>query len=152
MHLPTSSTVQPYFRVRTIALCALMTLTSNSRVYAADKPPTEEGSKVPRDFEAVGMTVPSKVATLASVLAARIARIPAVDGSVVSQGDLVIALDDGVQVARTEIARAAAESSLAVDLAKVGREHARREWDRLVALHGDDHASSKELSDALAHA
>lgn len=102
----------------------------------------------PKDFKVVGMTTPSRVARLAAVLPARILRIDAAEGSIVRRGDLVIALDDGVQRARTELAKASAESTSDVELARVRWEHAGREWDRLTRLHGDDYASSKELNDA----
>ena len=60
------------------------------------------------------MTVPSKVATLASVQPARIARMEVAEGAVVKQGDLVVALDDGVQRVRDAMARAKAESTLEI--------------------------------------
>jgi RND family efflux transporter MFP subunit len=83
---------------------------------------------------------------------ARIAQIEAPEGTHVTQGDLVVALADRVQAARTEIARAGAESTYQIELARARWEHAQREWDRLSRLHGDDHATSKELNDARAAA
>ncbi len=96
------------------------------------------------------MTAPSQTATLAAVLPARIAQMVAVEGSVVKADDLVITLDESVQSAKTELARARAESSLSVELARVRLEHARRELSRLQRLHGSEHASSKEYSEAVA--
>lgn len=98
------------------------------------------------------MTAPFQTATLASVQPARIARIAVPEGAMVAQGELVVALEEGVQLARTEIAKAASESTLAVDLAQARWTRAKRDLDRLMRLHGEDNASSKELTDALADA
>jgi len=100
----------------------------------------------------VGITAPYREATLAAVQPGRIAAIHHQEGSAVRDGEEVFALDDGVQRARTEIARAAAESTLEVALARARWEKAQRDLDRLTRLYGDDSASSKELSDALAEA
>lgn len=102
--------------------------------------------------ELIGMTIPSQSAQLASVLPARVSRILCAEGAVVQEGQLVVALDDRVQRAKMELAKDAAETDLRTDIARVRWEEARREWERLVALHGDDHASSEELSRAHAEA
>ncbi|MGB2986071.1 MAG: efflux RND transporter periplasmic adaptor subunit [Phycisphaerae bacterium] len=135
-----------------IALCVLFAPAVGVGMQRADDRHGVPYQPEPEDFKVVGMTVPSKVATLAAVSPARIARILAPEGGVVREGDLVIALEDGVQLAKTEIAKARAKSTLDIELARVRWEHAKREWDRLAKLHGDDHASSKELSDVLADA
>jgi multidrug efflux pump subunit AcrA (membrane-fusion protein) len=61
-----------------------------------------------------------------------------------------VALEDGIQRAKTEIARRDAESTLAIEFAKVRWDHSERALERLVGLHGNDYASNKELSDAWA--
>lgn len=68
----------------------------------------------------------------------------------VRHGDLVFALTDRVQQARTGIAEAAAGSTLEIDLAKARWAKAKRDLDRLNRLYGNDSATSKELSDAVA--
>ncbi len=106
--------------------------------------PTEAVAPVvANQFQILGMTAPSQTATLAAVLPARIAHVVATEGSVVNAGAVVITLDDSVQSAKTELAKARAASSLSVA-------HARRELSRLQRLHGGDHASSKESSEAVA--
>ncbi len=102
--------------------------------------------------DVTGMTAPFREAVLASVQPARIASILAEEGALVRESDLIIALDEGIQAARTQIAKASAESSLNIELARSRWVHAKRDLDRLVKLDGNDFASSKELSDALAKA
>ena len=126
----------------------LLVLAIAAATYAGESASTPAPRPGPEEFKVVGITAPSKTARLAAVLPARIAQIPAAEGSVVHQGDVVVKLDDSVQRARTEIARAAAESVAEVELAGLRWDHARREQERLTRLHGDDHASSKELADA----
>jgi membrane fusion protein (multidrug efflux system) len=106
----------------------------------------------PRPNEIVGITAPCRTATLASVQPSRIARIETAEGSFVRRGDPVVQLEEGVQLARTEIAKATAETTLNVEHAKARWMRAQRDLDRLIRLHGSDSASSKELSDATADA
>ncbi len=98
-------------------------------------------------FRIIGMTAPVRTATLASVLPARITKRVAHEGAVVHEGDPVVLLDDAVQRARTEMAKAAAESPLDIERAKIRWENANREWERLAKLQGKDSATSKELRD-----
>lgn len=96
----------------------------------------------------VGMTTSYRQATLATILPARIAEIPVREGASISQGQLVVALEDGVQAARVAVAQVEAESNYGIDLARVRLTHAERELSRLAQLNGQDHASSKEYHDA----
>ncbi len=100
--------------------------------------------------QVVGMTAPYETATLASVQPARIAQIKLPEGSPVRRGELVVNLDESVQAARTELAKATSQTTLNMDHARAKWEHARRDLDRLMKLHGNEQASSKELSDAVA--
>lgn len=95
----------------------------------------------------VGVTAPSREVTLASVLPARVLALPAREGSFVKAGDEIIVLDDRVQRAHTEMAQASAKSTLKIQLTRVLRDNAQREWKRLESLGGQDAASIKELSD-----
>ena len=88
------------------------------------------------------------MATLASVLPARVRTRVAPEGKLVHEGDPVVLLDDTVQRARTEMANAAAENTLDIERAKIRWENASRECDRLTRLQGKDSATSKELRDA----
>ncbi len=97
-----------------------------------------------------GMTEPFRVATLRTLQTARIAAIRFEEGAYVPEGDVVVELEDGAQRARTELAKAAMNTSLPVELERARLDKARRDLDRLKRLQGDDFASSKELSDALA--
>lgn len=94
------------------------------------------------------MTAPSDRVTLASVRPARIAAIHAEEGAAVTSGEVVVSLDDRVEAARTNIARAEANSSIASDLARAEWERAKREVRRIKGLSGNEFASSKELDDA----
>ena len=109
-----------------------------------------EGTQAPSSatFEVVGITLPYREATLSVVQPGRIEQIAASEGSVVAEGSPVFALKDGVQRARTELARGTSESTLEVELAKAHLERAERDLERLRRLHGNDDASSKELADA----
>ncbi len=100
-------------------------------------------------LQVVGITAPSRRATLASVRPARIAKLLAEEGAAVHAGEQIVALDDGVQTARTDIARAKAESTLRTNLAHEKWKRAKREVDRLLALHGEQFATSKETDDAV---
>jgi len=93
--------------------------------------------------------MPSQQATLAAVQPARIQRILFSEGASVKRGEIVVQLEESSQRARTELAKAASESSLQIDLARAAWEHAKRDLDRLMKLTGEDFGSSKELSDAL---
>ena len=97
----------------------------------------------------VGITEPFRVATLAGVQPARIAAIPFPEGAYVSEGEVVAAMEDGIQRARTELARAAMETSLPVDLERARLGKARRDRDWFERLKGDDFASSREYGDAV---
>ena len=103
-------------------------------------------------FELIGMTAPYREATLATVLPARISELPVKEGARVGRGDLVVRLDDTVQLAKKEMAEAMAASTLEIELARAEWQRNQRNLDRLTKLHGDDYASSKELSDAFADA
>ncbi len=94
------------------------------------------------------MTAPNQEATLAAVQPGRIGAVLVAEGQPVSQGDLVFILEDGVQRAQTEIARATAESTLDIDLAAALWERARLELERLEALNKKHSVSIKELNDA----
>ncbi|RME36724.1 MAG: efflux RND transporter periplasmic adaptor subunit [Planctomycetota bacterium] len=98
--------------------------------------------------ELYGVTMPSERATLAALVRGRIEEILVPEGSLVREGDVLLALDDRLQRARTEIARAAAESDLNVRLARVRWERAVHEWERLRDLHARSYATAKELEDA----
>ncbi len=135
---------------------ALLCLTCQTLGAAADPPELQPASNaslapIPTDLSVVGMTTASKKATLAAVLPARIASIESPEGSIVSEGEIVVLLADDVQRARMEYAQSVAASLAEVNLTRVRWEQEKREWDRLVKLRGDDYASSKELSDAYAH-
>jgi len=118
---------------------------------ASSEPPASNSSRASRETgSCAGITVPHRTATLASVHPARIEKILVEEGRTVHEGELVVALDESVQSLRTGIAQAAAETPLEIDLARERWSKAKRDFDRLTRLHGEDFASSKELSDALA--
>ncbi len=96
----------------------------------------------------IGITSPRQRAVLAAVLPGRIARLPIAEGETVQRGEVVVALDDAIQVWKTDMARAGAESTLEIDLARQRYERAKTDLDRFSNLRGDDSASSKELRDA----
>jgi len=113
----------------------------------ADDTPTTQRPGV-EAFRVIGMTAPARTATLASVLPARVSARVAPEGAMVHEGDPVVRLDDAVQRARTEMAKAAAESTLDIERARVRLANAKQEWERLAKLQGKDSATSKELRDA----
>ncbi len=104
----------------------------------------------PELYNVTGITAPASMVTLASVQEGRISEIVAGEGTPVRKGDLVFTLDQQVQRARTDIAKAKSQSTLNIELAGARWGRARRDLDRLTSLRGDDFASSKEYSDALA--
>ncbi len=127
-----------------IALLVVAAVTTQ-RIAEAEEPPNVSDPRL----QVVGITAPSQRATLASVRPARIANLFAEEGATVHAGDIIVALDDGVQAARTDIARAKAESALRANLAQEKWKRAKREVDRLLALHGEEFATSKETDDAV---
>lgn len=96
----------------------------------------------------IGITAPRQKSVLASVLPGRIAELPAIEGATVRRGEVVVVLDDSMQMWKTEMARASAESMLEVDLTQQRYERARLDLERLAHLRGGDSASSKEYRDA----
>ncbi len=96
----------------------------------------------------IGITAPFREVTLAAVHPGRIARIQAEEGTFVSAGDTIFELVDDMQHARTAMAKGKADSTLPVELAKAVWDREKQELDRLVRLHCDSNASSKELDDA----
>jgi membrane fusion protein, heavy metal efflux system len=96
----------------------------------------------------VGMTTPSRQAMLATIQLARIADIPAKEGTYVAAGQLVVAFEDGVQAARVAVAKLEAESTEGVELARVRLDYAERELARFQKLNVQDYATSKEYTDA----
>jgi multidrug efflux pump subunit AcrA (membrane-fusion protein) len=105
----------------------------------------------PNALPVVGLTAPSRQATLSAIQPGRLSRMAATEGSPVNEGDLVFELDDGGQEARTLMAEAEAASTLEIELAEARWEQARRELERvqrLVDAASSDFASRKELADA----
>ncbi len=133
-------------RARTAAALLAMCVGAGEATTAVP-PPSASGT-----LRVVGMTVPFRKATLASVRPARIARLLAREGASVRAGDVVVALDERVQRARIEIVRAQAASTLEVERTRVRRDRARKEWERILGLQGGRHTVPKELTDALAAA
>lgn len=103
---------------------------------------------VSRSFTLIGITTPFREVTLAAVHPGRIARIQAEEGTFVAAGDTIFELVDDMQRARTAMAKGKADSTLPVELAQAVWDRDRHRLDRLVRLHGDSNASSKELDDA----
>ena len=100
----------------------------------------------------VGLTLPSRQSTLSAIQPGRLARIAAPEGSAVKAGELVFALDDGGQEARTLMAEADAASTLDIELAEARWEQAQRDLERIRHISetsGQDFASRKELGDGL---
>ncbi len=100
----------------------------------------------------VGITTPSRQATLSAVQPGRLIRIAASEGSTVKAGALVFALDDGGQEARALMAEAEATSTLDIELSQARWEQAHRDLvriQRIADASGQDFASRKELADAL---
>ncbi len=100
----------------------------------------------------LGITAPAKTAVVGAVHPARIAHILIEEGGSVLEGDLLIELEDAVQRRRTEIAKAEADSTLGIDLAREKWKHAKSELERLTKLEAQNQASPKELIDAKAEA
>lgn len=96
-----------------------------------------------------GIALPRRSFTLGPVQpGGRIASIPVAEGQVVKAGDILFALDDRVQSARTKIAEKQAESTLDVELTGVRLAWARQEASRLSRLGADSQASDREVRDA----
>ena len=123
-----------------IVLLALMSLAAPVK--------GSDGENREGDASLVGLTSSARIATLASVIPARIAEFVCREGDLVRQGDVLVRLDGAVQEARTEMARAAAESTVDVELTTLRWRHAQSEAERLTRLSGESSASSKELVDA----
>lgn len=112
-----------------------------------------QSTAIPEDAtRLLGFTAPSRTVALATAQVGRIVTLPVDEGDHVDAGDIVIGLDDSVQRKRTDLARAAAESTLAVELAQVRLRQARNELERVQALTPQAAVSEKELNDALANA
>lgn len=64
-------------------------------------------------------------------------------------GEPIFSLADEAQQVRVQIAKAKAETTLAVELARARWEQTRQELERLADLHGEANATPKEYSDAV---
>ncbi|MFQ5489432.1 MAG: efflux RND transporter periplasmic adaptor subunit [Phycisphaerae bacterium] len=95
-----------------------------------------------------GLTRAHRSAELAVLLPARLVDLRVREGELVSHGQVLAVLDDGVQQLRTEIARAAAASTIGMDLARVEMQRTARDREQLQALIGGDFATDKEFQDA----
>lgn len=121
---------------------AIVVMAIHAPVHGSDGANPDGGTSL------VGLTSSARIATLASVIPARIAEFACGEGELVRRGDVLLRLDGAVQEARTEMARAAAESTAEVELAILRWRHAQAEAERLDRLSGESSASSKELVDA----
>lgn len=108
------------------------------------------GSDALSESLVTGLTAPKRQAVIGSLQEGRLRSVPVKEGDYIEAGATLFVLDDAVQRAATEIAEARAESLIEVDLAKAQWEHAQKERDWWVKLRGDERASSKELTDAVA--
>lgn len=129
-------------RAASVCACAALVVAARDALAVGDPPPS--GPRI------VAMTVPSKMATLAPVLSARIGRMEAAEGALVARGDVVVSLENSVQRSRTEMARMDAASTFEADLAHVRWRRAESEERRIAALYGANDSSPKELVDARA--
>ncbi|UCD30160.1 MAG: efflux RND transporter periplasmic adaptor subunit [Planctomycetota bacterium] len=93
-----------------------------------------------------GITIPQMEATMAALQPGRIERIEVKEGILVKKDDLLVALDDGLQRIRTEIAKARSQFTLDIKRAQTRMEEAQRELERFIDLASRDIASKKELN------
>ncbi|MCH7701791.1 MAG: efflux RND transporter periplasmic adaptor subunit [Planctomycetes bacterium] len=107
------------------------------------------GQRSPAVERVIGVVQPFRTASLASVRQGPLASIAAPEGTRVTAGDPIFRLVDEAQRVRVQIAKAKAETTLAVELARARWEQARQQRDRLVDLHGEANATPKEYSDAV---
>lgn len=96
----------------------------------------------------IGFTAPLRTVTLAALQPGRIRELPAAEGERIEAGAPAIHLDDTVQRQRMKSAQALAESTIEIDLARVRKEHASRELERIEGLAASSSVSTKELGDA----
>jgi RND family efflux transporter MFP subunit len=94
----------------------------------------------------LGITLPWQDVVLGSVKEGRIARIFVEEGQTVEAGTVLATLDNGTQLARVEMARTLAESTVEIELAKVKLEVAEHALERLIRL--SQHAPGKEVYEA----
>ncbi len=94
-----------------------------------------------------GITLPYQEVSLGPVAKGRIARVAVSEGQTVRKGDLLAGLDDGVQQARTVIAKIRAENNVEVQLAETRKRAAEIDLDHVSGLHKKNAASKKELQD-----
>jgi RND family efflux transporter MFP subunit len=114
---------------------------------AKDQPTDSSGADGLR-----GITVPHRTATLAAERPSPISRIAVVEGQFVATGDLLATLDDAAQRIRIDMARAEAESTLRIDLARTKQQRARNDLEHYTRLSSGNHASGRELTEAKLNA
>lgn len=112
----------------------------------ASRDPAEAASTSIPSPPIIGMTEPHETVVLASIHQGVISAVAVHEGDEVRRGQEIVLLDDSAQRKRTEIAQAAAESTLDVELARCTLEQAERELQRIQNL--ADSTSPKELNDA----
>ena len=114
--------------------------------HPADKP-TDSIHEIP---ELIGITKPAKTASLGPVNAQTLATLHVTEGTTVQSGEPLFSFDDTTQRVRVATARAEAESTLDVELAKAQWEKAKLEYEWFLSLDTGNNASSKELNDSRA--
>ncbi len=143
-------TVHRSLQVTLIAACATCVVAPFTWAYDQALPGPPEPMSTTDQGTVVGFTAPLETVTLAALQPGRISEMPAAEGEQIEAGQPAVHLDDTVQRQRLKIAKAQAESTIEVDLARVRKEHAAREFERIESLVASSAASPKELSDARA--
>jgi RND family efflux transporter MFP subunit len=92
--------------------------------------------------------MPAHTAVLSGVQVGRIEKLAVKEGDRVNRGDLLFELASDVQRAALELAKAKAESTADLDLAKTLQADAKRRYDRVKKLHDNGAAHWEELDDA----
>lgn len=98
--------------------------------------------EIPDVETAVGTIRAVHETSVASKILARVVEVAVRAGQAVSQGDVLVRLDDVDLKARAQQAHAAVEA------ARAARDQAKTEYDRIVRLHGEGHASQVEFDRA----
>jgi RND family efflux transporter MFP subunit len=100
------------------------------------------------DEAIIGITSPKEEATLSALQPGRIERIEVKEGVFVRKDDLLVALDDGLQRIRTEIAKAQSQFTLEIERTQARMQEAQRELKRISDLANSQVATPKELDQA----
>lgn len=141
-------------RRRAVVGCVVGLLLACSPAMIAEEPPRAPAlhPDEPATHSIPGFTQPFRSSTLGAERPGRIAELSVEEGDAVTANQVLARMSDAFQRARTERARIIAQSTLAIDQARVRHDYCAEELKRIEALAEASSAASREILTATTDA